>query len=661
MEENINIHTILEIIIALLLLSSLVAILTRRLRMPYTVALVIVGLGSALISSEFLPQLVDNQIRGFLVPQIILTLLVPPLIFEAASHIKFDELRRNLSAILTFAIPGMLLTMLLVGALVYWGAPISWPMALVFGALIAATDPVAVVALFRTLGVPKRLQVLLEGESLFNDGTAIVVYNVMIAVVLGVSSLTPADVVFDFIKTAGGGLLIGMLLSAVIAFVINRIDDHLIEITLTTVAAYGSYLVAESQHLSGVLAVVGAGLIIGNIGPRGMSPTTRISLYNFWEYAAYLANSLVFLLIGLVIDLELLFTNWRVILLAILAVLAARAVVIYLFGGLRKDISLRFQHVMYWGGLRGAISLALALSLPQTLAKGVAALSPSAQLELSGLNEMAALLQVMAFGVVLFTLLVQGTTMQSLVDGLNLSERTATERAYELRQARAVAAQTSYNHIQTMSTEGLISEHAWEIIQTPMQRVISARTEAVREILHYDRKVELAELHYAYDEALRAQRSAYNHLLSSGVISEDVFSELVAEVDNALLNNEATYSDMVALRQPDQPPITKLISAVVDEGDIHDTLTMLNILGIPTTRLASQHGPRNEKRTTLLLALEDQQLEEVVGALVSCCEQPPEFRTSLFELLPSDGQEQTVIGKTKTPVYMLNVERYEEF
>jgi len=659
--ESFHIEAIAEVIIGLLFLASLVAILVRRLRMPYTVTLVVVGLGSALLLGGGKETIFfsADALQALLLPEVIMALLVPPLIFEAASHINFRDLFRELPLVLVFAIPGMVLTMLMVGGIVFWGTPLTIEMALVFGALIAATDPVAVVALFRSMGVPKRLTVLLEGESLLNDGTAIVVYNLMLAVVIGSSELTAKSILLDFITVAGGGLLIGVLLSTFISRIIRQVDDHLIEITLTLVAAYGSYLIAESFHTSGVLAVVAAGLVTGNIGPRDMTPTTRIAISTFWEYAAFLANSLVFLVIGLVIDLRGIISNLGIILLAILAVLAARAVIIYSVSAIGGKIEKRIQHVLWWGGLRGAISLALALGLPTTLNAGLSAMGINNTLQAQSLNEMASLIQVMAYGVVLFTLLVQGTTMRSLVTKLQLAQRTASEVAYEQNQARAVAAQTAYRRLHSLNQEGLISDHAWTMIEPPMTRAIDARTQAVAEVLNRDRNLEVAELSNAYQEALRAQRSAYHNLLASGVISEESFSHLVAEVDNALLNQQVNYGDLLLLRSPDLPPVTHMVAAVIQEDDLEATLSMMNILGIPTTRLESTQEGSKERYMTLLMGVDQEQMKEVINSLISCCSEPVKSAPPLLSLLPNNSSNKVEIGESL--IYTIKVERYEEF
>jgi len=223
-----------EIVVGLLLIAALVGIVTRRYRIPYTSGLVLVGLVLGIFSQ--LPSMI-------ITPELILALLVPPLVFEAAFHLDFNDLRRDLVLIIVLAVPGVVITTLLVGGVVAWGAQISLTTALVFGAMVAATDPVAVIALFRSMGVPKRLRVLLEGESLFNDGTAIVVFNLMVGIaVTGSFSLTSSLV--NFVVVAGGGLLVGILLGLLSEQLIMRIDDYLIETALTTILAYGSYLVA---------------------------------------------------------------------------------------------------------------------------------------------------------------------------------------------------------------------------------------------------------------------------------------------------------------------------------------------------------------------------------------------------------------------------------
>jgi monovalent cation:H+ antiporter, CPA1 family len=504
------------LVIELLLIASIVAIVVRRRQVPYTVALVVVGL---LLTTQ-------STLQVQLTPELILALFVPPLVFEAAFHLNFRELRRDLTPILILAIPGVIITMLLVGGIVAWGTGLALSSALVFGALIAATDPVAVVSIFRSLGIPKRLAVLVESESLLNDGTALVLFNLML-VVAATGEFNLVASVFDFVRVSAGGLIIGIFLGWIISRLIARIDDYLIETTLTTVLAFGSYLLAEQFHFSGVLAVVAAGLVCGNLGPQGMSPTTRIVLFNFWEYMAFLANSLVFLLIGLEVDIPSLLNDWRPIAWTIGAVILARIVVVYglnlISGRISEPVSLRWQHVLAWGGLRGALSLALALSLP-------AFFGPD-----------RTLLQTMTFGVVLFTLLVQATTMRSLIRRLGIITRGPEQVEYETRHARLTALRSAESHLEHRYREGLLSAHAWEILHPRLKEQSALLAEAMRELLRSAPALEAEEMDTARREILRAQRSAFMGLYQDGIISEDVFERLTAEVDATLGADNGTF------------------------------------------------------------------------------------------------------------------------
>lgn len=642
-ESSIELLPVLQMVIFLIFIASLVGIAVQRLRMPYTVGLVLVGLGLAVFSlqySEAIREVINlNDLR---LSEVILTILVPPLIFEAAFHIKFENLRRNLKEILTLAIPGVLITMVLVGLFISWGTTLPLEVALIFGALIAATDPVAVVALFRTLGVPNQLLIMLEGESLLNDGVAILIFNLMIAIALGISDFSTVAFVQDFILIAGGGLVVGLFVAGTASLIIRQVNNHLIEVTLTTVTAYGAYLIAEELHVSGVLAVVAAGLVIGNLGERGMSPTTKISLFNFWEFAAYLANSIAFLLIGLVIDISQLLSSLQSILIAIAAVLVARAIVIYLLSSRFRNITPNMRHVLYWGGLRGAISLALALSLPESLG-----------------GETKALLQDMTFGVVLFTLLVQGTTMRPITKQLGFGTQSKNQESFERHQARAIAAQRSYDRLLQMHREGLVSDHAWNILEPAIQRQIELRKEVVQEIMHADSTVGDTELDQAFQEILRIQRSTYNSLLSEGMIGEETFTYLVNEVDAALINQDISYGDLLLRRTKELPPITKLIFASVSEPDVYETLHMLGIMGVPAIRLASNLGPSGQISLTLLIGVEEEQLDEVMDAIMNCCGPRQPIRRGIFNLLP--GQEPTDEARPDhANIYVFNVEHYEE-
>ncbi len=620
-----------EAVIILLLIASVVAVVARRFKIPYTVGLVLMGLALGLLSQQ------KFQIS----PQLILALLVPPLVFEAAFHIRLDDLRRDFWLIVLLAVPGVLLTTLMVGWVVSQGTGLVLPIALTFGALVSATDPVSVVALFRRLGAPRRLQVLLEGESLFNDGTAIVMFSLTAAIVLN-GSFDIASNIASFLTVAGGGILVGITLGLLISTFIGRIDEPLVETTLTAVLAFGSYLLAESFHVSGVLAVVAAGLVNGNVGPRGMSPTTRIVVYNFWETAAFLANSFVFLLVGFAIDLSQLLANWTAIAWAILAVLAARAVAIYGLTAFAKQVPVNWKHILYWGGLRGAIVLALALSLP---VQGAFAAQRGH-------------LQAMAFGVVLFTLLVQGFSMGWFTRRLRIVERSSVQEEYERRHARYVAGRAAYDYIRRMSSQGLISEHTWGRLAPLMERQNAGLVAAVKEVMVSDPAVEAEELDTARREALRAQRAALSGLLRDSVISEEVYSQLVGEVDAALAEEHLPWPELLRSGEAASLPVTRLMTAVIREQDLENVLNALTQIGFTVDHLPSVGGFLNAHNVTLLVGLPEGREETAVKALKRAARGPVKFTARAGDAELPGASPVQVAGAT---IFTFEVDSYEEF
>lgn len=621
-EEGPDIILMIEIAIGLLFIASLVGILTERSRVPYTVGLVLIGL----VLSIRTPQEINVS------PELFLGLLVPPLIFEAAFHVKAKDLFKDIIPILSLAIPGVLLTTFLVGGVLSWGTKFALSSALVFGSLIAATDPVAVVALFRTLGVPKRLLLLVEGESLFNDGTAIVIFNLMVTIAI-TGTFSISDSIFNFFTTAGGGLIVGLLLGSIVSRAISMINNSLIETTLTSVLAYGSYIIAEQFHVSGVLSVVAAGIVSGNLGPSRMSPTSRILVFSFWEYAAFLANSFVFLLIGFQTDLSILISNWYAILWAILAVLVARAVSIYGLSWLGMNIPKKFKHVVYWGGLRGAISLALALSLP-------AALGPVREE-----------IQAMAFGVVLFTLLVQGLTMKPLIRRLGLTLRDEGQAEYERRHARAVMARTAYDRLNEMYRDGLLSRHVWTAMAEPLKQHAEALADAVSRSMQDNPELETKIFESALQEILTSQRGVLQEQLREGKISEEVYSQLVNEVDIALTENQSPFVKLLA--SPDKQNITKMMAIIIQETDFEDITALLNRSGFSATRLASTGGFLGRRNATLLIGIPEGKDEDIKKLL---------SQTSIKSL---DSSERSSLNKPQiqhhgTTTFTFNVERFEE-
>ena len=405
------------VVVGLLFIAAISAIVVKRVRFPYTIGLVLVGIAIAFAAREFEALSRLREVR--LTPDIILFLILPTLLFEAAINIPFDILKKNLVPVLVLATVGLLISMVIVGFVLSGFTPLSLGAALLFGALISATDPVAVIALFKELGVPKRLSTLVDGESLFNDATAIVTFNIMLGIVLTGGAVTAgliAGGVWDFFIVFFGGIAIGVGLAAAVLWLVSlAAQDGLVQMTLTVVVAYVSFIVADHVlHVSGVMAVVGAGVYAAWYTARIDSEEMRHAIRMHWEFAAFVANSLIFLLIGLT-EYQLLEDLGRYkehivyILIAFVAVTAARAVVVYGLSPLNNKLSkaepvdLPYQTVMFWGGLRGAVPLALVLGLPRDF-------------------EHRVLLLDLTFGVVLFSLLVQGTSTNKLLGVLKLGK-----------------------------------------------------------------------------------------------------------------------------------------------------------------------------------------------------------------------------------------------
>jgi CPA1 family monovalent cation:H+ antiporter len=387
--------------LALLVIAILVAVAARRLALPYTVGLVVAGMGLALARY-------DTGIR--LTHDIIFDVILPPLLFEAAINISWPELRRDLLPVLVLSVLGVVISGGVVAGGMAWLLGWGLAPALMFGVLIAATDPVAVIAMFKDTGIGGRLRLLVESESLFNDGVAAVLFGLALAWVEGMA-FGPVAATASLVTVAGGGIAIGLLAGAAALFVAGRTSEHMIEAAVTGVAAYGAFLGAEYLDVSGVLATVSAGLLMGSMGVRGgarfgLSRAGRLFVVELWDFAAFLANSLVFLLIGLTVaKVPFDRLGFLPLAVAILLVLAGRAATIYpiclVFARSRWAVPAREQHVLWWGGLRGALALALVLTLPP---------------EMPGRDAVV----IATFGVVAFSVLVQGLSMKWLLRQLSL-------------------------------------------------------------------------------------------------------------------------------------------------------------------------------------------------------------------------------------------------
>jgi CPA1 family monovalent cation:H+ antiporter len=344
----------------LLFVSALVAMLTRRAHLPYTVGLVLAGMAL---------YLAHIHIKWHLSKELIFYVFLPPLVFEAALFIHWREFRKELPVVTVLATVGVALAASITALGMHYALDWDWGSAIVFGVLIAATDPVSVIATFKASKAQGRLRMLIESESLLNDGTAAVAFVAVLGVLAG-GHETVLSISGELLLTIIGGVLLGGTIASLLMLLAGRTPDYLVEITFTTLAAYGSFFLAEHYHCSGVLAALTAGLVVGNFRTSGsISTAGRQAIGPFWEYIAFVANSLIFLLIGAQEAQQHFQGLWAPVFASIVLVTFGRAVAIYplcaLFAGSGLKVDLRHQHVLFWGGLRGALALALALSLPE--------------------------------------------------------------------------------------------------------------------------------------------------------------------------------------------------------------------------------------------------------------------------------------------------------
>ena len=493
-------------LVALFAVATAVALVARRFKLPYTVALVIAGLALGTARAFEAPRLTK---------ELLYAVFLPGLLFEAAYALEFRRFWQNKLAVFSLAMPGLVAAIAMTaGVLVpavnglHFVDHYTLGEGLVFASLIAATDPIAVVALFKTFGTPKRLAVLVEGESLLNDGTAVVVFSLVLALVMG-KPMSLSLAILDFARVVGMGVLIGAAVGYAVSMVIHKVDDPMIEITLTTIGAYGSFVAAEFFHYSGVIAVVTSGMLCGNYAARtGMSASTRVAVSSFWEYLAFALNSLVFLLIGFEVKVEKILEAWKPILIAYVSVLLVRAIVIHVVGFL----------------LRGSLSMVLVLALPQEF--------PHRDLVVA-----------MTFGVVILSILVQGLTMGPLLRRLKLVGISEGRAEYDRLKGALSAVNAALVEVEKMEIERGIPKVVTDEVRAHYARRADEYEEAVADLhLKAERLLEEDRLRAAR-RALIAEKDALVTAYKSGQIAEESYEHLVADVDARLFELEAGESD----------------------------------------------------------------------------------------------------------------------
>jgi len=488
----------------ILAVGSAVAIGAKRIGVAYNVALVLVGLVVALLG--VLP-------RAPLDPELVLVGMLPVLVFQGALSANADHLRESKSAILALAIPGVALSLVGTAAVATWALDLPFTTALVLGALLAITDTVSVLLAFRAVRVPLRLAAIMEGESLFNDGTALVLVATTAAVAVG-GDAEPLAISRSLLFALGGAIVFGIVFGVVGAMVLRATPDHLTAVLVSLVVCFGVALASENAHASPVIAVVIVGLVLGHAARRSLPPSRVLALQSFWETIVFALNVLIFLLVGMQLDAAALFAEAPAILIAMGAMHAGRALAVYgSFGALRlvsKDpVPFKWQHVMMIGNIKGALSMAAVLALPDSV-------------------PFKARLVTIVFGVTFLTLVGQALPFARLLKMLGVVVHT-TDARIERARARLVEARSGQKELDTLLHAGLVSRRAHAERMARLQR----------EVLEAEKTLRASELESSDDHldlaVLDAQRGALVEAGQRGILESDAVDERLAEIDDQLL------------------------------------------------------------------------------------------------------------------------------
>jgi CPA1 family monovalent cation:H+ antiporter len=452
------------------------------------------------------------------------------LLFEGAATTNLEVFRANLLPILLLAIPGLVVAIVVLGVVGTGAFGFPLLISLLFAAMILPTDPVSVLALFEELGVSERLSVIVEGESLINDGVGVVIFASLLGLVSeSVAGSTPiADLLTpvrvgaiaqEIVIASLGGLAVGLVAGYSVYRVMANLDEHMTEIVLTFVLAYGSFLFAEHYlHVSGVIATVAAGLFIGNRGAEfAMSAQTKISVFNTWETAAFIVNTLIFLLIGVKTPIGQLLAHLDLIAIAVVLVLAVRVLTTYptmwvANRFLTRGVPFDHQHVMVWGGLHASIPIALVLGLP-----------PGTPFREE--------LRAMVFGVAAFSLVVQGLSMGRLIDRLGIVTRSEPERMYELLLGRARAVDAALEAAERLHGRSQLPGAVYRDFTAEYESEKAELNRAISALLEEYPEIRRKELLVGERRILKREKSEIMDAIRTGVLSDDVGGRLLEEVN----------------------------------------------------------------------------------------------------------------------------------
>jgi CPA1 family monovalent cation:H+ antiporter len=524
-----NLAEVLTVLIVLLLVATGVALVSRRLRIPYIAGLVLAGLAI----TELLPDL--HRIR--LDSSLIFNLFLPILLFEAALNTDISRLRSTIKPIALLAGPGILLCAGITSVLLRLELGLDWIPASLVGVILSITDTALVIAVFKEVSAPHRLVTLVEGESLVNDDVALVLFS-LILTVYKTGSLSPLYVVQEFLFVIIGGALVGAALGYLSIRLLGQSDDPLSSILLTVAIALGAFQVGQFLHVSGVVAVVVAGLIVGNFEHSEMtSASTQVTLFSFWEYAGFGVNTFIFLLIGLEINLSTLWYTLPAVFLAFIAYQVGRAITVYpllaLVRFFDRPIPMRWRHVLFVGNIKGSLSTALALSLP---------------LGLPGREKLIAIV----LGIVLVSLVGQGLSLPWVVRRLKVAHRSESYHQIEELQAQLMTAKAAQDELDSLLKSGVLPKAVYEEMRAAYQVRVAASERTLRDIYNQrperspeskgeslsDALGDRTKLDAIRRQLLLAEKGALTDALRRRILSEEVVQERLKTLNEKLLKLE---------------------------------------------------------------------------------------------------------------------------
>ena len=490
----------------LLAIATLAAGLFRNFSIPYTVLLVVIGITISELE-RFWPAL--QALENFaLTPELVFFIFLPALIFESGLSLDARQLMKDLAPVLTMAVPALLISTTLVGGALWLLLGIDLTTALLFGALISATDPVAVIALFKELGAPLRLNVLVEGESLFNDATAIVVFSILLTMIMEgteVSVMSTAAAVLQFFIVFLGGALVGALIGLLVSEMLYQLKSTISAIlSMSVVTAYASFILAEHVlHVSGVIATVSAALMLSIYGMSRIPVNVKPIVSETWEFVSLVANSFLFLLVGLSINMASLISHLDSILLVIIVVLLARAATVYSLVPLTvrffhlPKFSIADRHIMWWGGLKGGLAIAIVLSIPESL--------PGRELLIN-----------LTLGVVVFTLIVNAWSIRPLMHFLKMDKLTEDEQ-FELER--------ELHHAGQLSSQLLCEYRELGVLSNPLGEKLNVRINESFNNLSSNISIKNSRRQVCLF-SLKAEFDALNQLYSTGIIDQYTFLDI---------------------------------------------------------------------------------------------------------------------------------------